>query len=837
MRSVLRLAWWESRGGRVRLLVFALSIVFGTASIVAVLSFSEDLRRSVNQEAKSLLGADVVFRVSAKPNPEQSVFLNGLPGERADEISFTTMASVAGTGASRLVQIRAFDGPFPFYGEIRTAPPDAIARYQSEGAVIADPLLLTQLGLSVGDKLKIGEAEFPVIGVLEKIPGESPMWESIAPRVFVPMPELAKTNLLRFGSRATYKTYLRLPDDRPAPEFVASLAEEIRKNRFTADTVQDRRRGVERVMNNLEFFLSLAGVFSLMLGALGVAGGASIYFGGKRPAVAILRCLGARQRTAVNVFLAQIVAASFSAAVAGTLIGILVQYSFPAIFSAILPTAVVTRISWKAVSLGIGVGTMAAVWSCMQMLNELGGAPPLAVLRGEVGTIVFRRRRLIVSGLFLSALLLAVSVVSAKTLAEGLRIFAILLVAMAALRIVGAILVRMASAALNADVPYIVRQGHRNLARPGNQTALLSFAIGAVVLLSTTALLLRGTLVEQVRATSRAGGSDMILFDVQPDQVEPLREMLEARKTPVLDSAPVVTMRIQSVKGRAVRELLEEKAASTPEWTLRREYRSTYRGDLSTSERLLRGRLSTTANPEEPAAISLEEGIAEKLGVDLGDQLVFDVQGLEVKTVVGSIRAVDWQRLQPNFFVVFPPGVLEQAPQFHVFATRAGSEGASASLQRELVQEFPNISVFDLRGAIQVIEEILDKFAVVFDCIGASVSAAAFIVLCGTLYASFQSRMREQAILKAVGASPVQLLSISFVEFISLAVLGGLSGSVLAVGASLYLSLSVLKVKYLFFPAAVLLPLAVSALVTVTLGIITTSRVSRRSTLEVLRAE
>ena len=820
-----------------RLFVFSLSIVFGVASIVSVLSFSRDLRRSVEQEAKSLLGADILFRLSSRPDPEQSSFLASIPGERSEEINFTTMAVAPKTGATRLVQVRAFDGKFPFYGEIRTSPPEAFSQYQQSHGLIADPILLRQLQLSIGGSLKIGESEFRIAGTIEKIPGESPMWESIAPRVFIPIADLPSTNLLRFGSRASYRTYVKLPEDTSAKTVLDSVSAELRKNRFAADTVEDRKRGVERVMNNVEFFLSLAGVFSLMLGALGVAGGASIYLAGKRPAVAILRCVGAKQRDAVRVFFVQILAASLCAAIVGTALGIAFQYALPAIFKSILPSAIATQISWRAVLLGIVVGTAAAVWSCGQILNELGTASPLVVLRGVEEVAVSNRRRMLASGSMLGVLLFVVSVVSARTFGEGWKIFAILICCMAALRLTGALIQFASRKLIQDDAPYTIRQGYRNLSRPGNQTALLTFSVGAVVLLATTALLIRSMLVEQVQLASRAGGADTIFFDVQPDQFQSLSETLAKRSVPVLDSAPVVTMRLVSVKGHPVKELLENKESSIPEWTLKREYRSTYRDHLSSSEILKEGSLSAAPVAGESVAVSLEEGIAEKLGVQRGDELVFDVQGLEVPATVGSIREVDWQRLQSNFFIVFPTGVLEAAPQFFVLAARAGSEAAAASLQEAIVRLYPNISVFDLRGAIRVLDEILGKFGVVFDCIGASVLCAALIVLCGTLYGSFQSRLREQALLKAVGATQSQIIRISAVEFVSLATLGGLSGGLLAVIASKVLAGSILKVAFVFSAAAVALPLLVAIVLVSLLGLFVAGKVYRRATMDVLRVE
>jgi putative ABC transport system permease protein len=304
-----------------------------------------------------------------------------------------------------------------------------------------------------------------------------------------------------------------------------------------------------------------------------------------------------------------------------------------------------------------------------------------------------------------------------------------------------------------------------------------------------------------------------------------------------LQQVPVVTMRLEAINGRNVRELQKDSTAGIQRWALRREYRSSYRDSLYDNEKLLAGSLRKPRDPSDTIHVSLEESIAKTLKTKIGDTLVFDVQGVPVTTVIGSLREVNWRRLQPSFFVLFPGGVLEQAPQFHVLATRVSSSAQSAQLQRMAVQRFPNVSAIDVTLILQTADNILSKVAFVIRFMALFSILTGLLVLAGAVITSRYQRLQESVLLRTLGGSRNQILKIMTLEYLFLGALAGLTGLLLALAASWALAHFVFEAT--FIPAllpTVLVMLTVMAL-TILLGMLNSRGLIDHPPLEVLRAE
>jgi putative ABC transport system permease protein len=295
-------------------------------------------------------------------------------------------------------------------------------------------------------------------------------------------------------------------------------------------------------------------------------------------------------------------------------------------------------------------------------------------------------------------------------------------------------------------------------------------------------------------------------------------------------------MRIQSVNGRASADLLKENKVRR--WVLRREYRSTYRDHLVGSEELLEGEWIKSASPNDDViSISLEKGISEDLGVGIGDEIVFDIQGIPVKTRVANLRKVDWRRVQANFFVVFPRGVLEEAPGFFIVTTRVADATQSAAMQRALVQKFPNVSSIDFTLVLRVVEGIVSKisFAIRFMALF-TVFTGVILLITAVLNSRFQ-RLRESILLRTLGASSEQLLKIQVIEFFLLGLCASVTGIALAVGAQWLLTTFVFKTGFSVPVAHLLIAIALNSALTIVIGLLASRVVLNRPPLEVLRAE
>jgi putative ABC transport system permease protein len=382
------------------------------------------------------------------------------------------------------------------------------------------------------------------------------------------------------------------------------------------------------------------------------------------------------------------------------------------------------------------------------------------------------------------------------------------------------------------------RQGLANLYRPNNQTAAVTLAIGLGTFLLVMIASVQSMLIGRVAALGSEGESNLVLFDVQPDQRGRVRELMSSLAVGVQAEVPIVTMRLSAVKGRSVAALRADPAAGIPGWALRREYRSTYRSELSGTEKIVKGTWEgKVAAGGEPVPVSVEKGMAEALKVGLGDELRFEIQGVPIVTRIASVREVDWQRLQPNFFVVFPEGAIDDAPKFFALVGRAGSPQASAELERAIVERFPNVSAIDLRLILDTVNAILAKVAAAIRGVALFILATGFAVLAGAVIGSRAQRVRESILLRTLGAPRSQILRTLVAEYLFLGAIAGVAGALLGMGATWGLA------EYFFgAPARIAMtPVALILLavigVTVVTGVVGSLKIFYRSPLEALRAE
>ncbi len=382
---------------------------------------------------------------------------------------------------------------------------------------------------------------------------------------------------------------------------------------------------------------------------------------------------------------------------------------------------------------------------------------------------------------------------------------------------------------------YLWRQSLSNLYRPNNQTLVLIITVGLGTALISLLFFTQNMLLDKVKLSSSDNQPNMVLFDIQTAQQDSLTQLTRSFDLPLLQQVPVVTMRLEGLKGRTPTQIKEDTTDQVDRWVLNREYRATYRDSLIDSEELLRGQWVGAAG--DSIFVSLEDGLAESMQVDVGDKVTFNVQGAVMDTYVGSIREVDWQRVQTNFLVVFPTGVLERAPQFHVLITRVASDQQAARFQQAVVKGFPNVSVIDLKLILQTIDEIIGKISFVIRFMAFFSIVTGIIVLIGSVIISKYQRIQESVLLRTMGANRKQILTINALEYFFLGSLSALAGVFIALLGSWALARFSFEVP--FSPAVgpvVLVYLIITAL-TMLIGLSNSRSILNNPPLEVLRQE
>jgi putative ABC transport system permease protein len=833
------------------LLFIVLAVATGVAALVAINSFTDNLRESVRKEARALLGADLALSM-AGPFPEAAEALldevrrsTTPPGEVARVVNFGAMALVPGGETTRLVQVLAVDPGYPFYGEIETAPAGEWARLAETGGAVADGSLLIGVGAKIGDEIALGEARFVLRATVENMPGDVGLRSAFGPRVFVPRARVGETQLLTRGSRARYEAYLRLPAGTDAQRIAERFRPRLSAERLNVRTVSDDQRRLSDTLSRFGNFLGLVALVALLLGGLGVASAVHVFIKRRMATVAVLRCLGASGGTVLAAYLVQAVAVGLVGSLVGAALGAGVQVALPRLLKDVLPVDVPWALSWPAVLGGVGVGVWVALVFSLLPLLAVRRVSPLAVLRRDYEEERPRRDPArFAAAVALAASLVAMAVIQAGRLSFGLAFAGGIGVALFALWLSAVVLVRGLRRFFPERLPYLYRQGLANLYRPANQTLLVVLALGFGAFLLSTLLLVQHNLLRGLRVDRGASRPNVVFFDVQPDQRDDVARLVTAAGPLTAPVVPIVPMRIQSLKGRPAADLLaiEDERQRPERWALRREYRSSARDAPAASERVVEGTWWRPGEGKgradgEAVPIAVDANLARELKVRVGDEIVWDVQGVSVPSRVAVLREVEWARFEPNFFVVFPEGPLDAAPRSYVLLARVEDPARRARLQRAVVEAHPNVSTLDLAQVQRAIEGVLDKVVLAIRFMALFSLAAGALVLAGAVASSRYQRVREGALLRTLGARRAQLLQVLVAEYAVLGALAAGAAILLSTGAAWALLRFVFDQPFAL-PGPELLLLLVTVLgLTLAVGLAGSTEVWRRPPLEVLRGE
>nr|WP_234737205.1 FtsX-like permease family protein [Tellurirhabdus bombi] len=835
------MAWRDSRRSRQRLFLFMSSIVLGIAALVAINSFSDNLAKSIDEQAQELLGADLVLTTNKTPSKKNAEFLQSIAPERSTEVAFPSMVYFPKSGNVRLAQVKAVEGNFPYYGSWDTEPTAAAATFRkaskaNQRLALVDDALLLQFGAQPGDSVKVGELTFLVAGRVLKTPGQTAVTSTVAPTVFIPGGLLKETGLIQLGSRAQYRSYYQFKKGTDVDALVEKLEPQLDKAGINSDTVSERKRQTGRAFEDLAKFLNLVAFVALLLGCVGVASSVHLYVKEKLASVAVLRCLGASGRQAFLIYLIQTALMGLLGAIAGTLLGTVLQFALPELFGSFLPVEVSVSLSWQAIAQGIITGVVISILFALLPLLVVRKISPLRTLRSSFDDDVDSRDplRWLVYGLIL-LFITGFAYWQTRDWKLALGFTAGLGATFAILTAAGFLMMWLVREFFPVSWSYIWRQSLANLYRPHNQTLTLVTSIGLGTFLIATLYLTQNLLLSRVQFSSSENQPNMVLFDIQNEQKEGVKKLVAQHQLPILQEVPIVTMRLAQINGRTTEAIQQDTTAKIPDWALTREYRVTYRDKLAESEKLVAGKAPFQANGA--IHISLEDSYLKRMKLKLGDTLTFNVQGALIPTIVGGTREIDWNRVQTNFLVVFPSGVLEQAPQFHVLMTRVDSTQQSATFQRSLVQQYPNVSAIDLNLILKTLDEILSKISFVIQFMALFSIITGLLVLGSSVVISKYQRIQESVLLRTIGANRRQILLITLIEYLFLGFLAAFSGIGLSLFGTWALAYFVFEMPF----SPDLVPLLVVSLtvvlLTVVIGLLNSREVLVRPPLEVLRTE
>ncbi len=761
----------------------ALATVVAVAGLVSVASFADRLKQALANQGSHLLAADRVIETD-DAIPDTWVHLAARYGVR--QTSTITFRSVVTAGdRSQLAEIKAVAEGYPLRGTLRTAAdvdtPDRVQkRAPAVGTVWLDAQLLFSLGVAVGDGVTLGEHEFQVAGLITYEPDRSGEMFSIAPRLMLRLTDLPATRLVQPGSLVRYR-WLLAGRARDLQRLIAEIETASRATLTVRDSTRARPR-FRAAFTRGERLFSLVTLVSMLLAGAAVARAASRYAERHLDFAALLRCVGVRQRQIVQVYTAQLLLLVLAASVFGGLLGYLGQQ----VLVSLLPGVVQGDLPWPTpipALVGMAAGLIVALGFGVPALVSLRDVSPLRVLRRDLSAAPFRFTA------FYGVSLAGVALLT-EYLAKDLRLTAYVLggglVTTAVLAVASASLIALTGRVRGRTRAWW-RYGLASLGRRRASSVGQAMAAGVGVMGLVLLAIVRTDLIDEWNRRLPPGAPNHFLVNIQPAQVDAVRAALTDAGVVVEKLSPIVRARLVSINGTRVKP--EQFAGGFARRAVQRAANLSWAATLPADNRVVAGR-SWQALDTGRALLSVEVEYAESLGLKIGDRLVYRIADRDLAVEVVNLRSVSWDSLQPNFFLLVPPGLLDDYPQSYI--TSVYVPRAQVRKLFALTQRFPNITDIDIDAVLDQVRRIINRVndAFVFVFLFAIVSG--LIVIYSVVHAGRAERRQEIAVLRSLGAERRQLLAATLAEF---GVLGMLAGAVGATAAGL---VAALVAEYLF---------------------------------------
>lgn len=836
-RWVWRMAWRDARHNFSRLFLFVASLITGIAAVVALDSLNYSLQNDIDANARELLGADLVVNGEKPYSHELAAAFDTLRLPHASEVDMASMVLFLHNQRSRLIRLVAMEGDFPFYGEIETLPADAHEKMKRGGYAMLDETLASQYEVSSDDSIRVGESVFKVAGVVTRIAGGGGLMSTFTPSVYIAMKDLDSTRLVQFGSRVNYKHFYKVESEERVNSIVDQFKPLIRRQGYSYETVERRKEGLGRGFSSIYRFFSLLAFVALILGCMGVASSVHIYAREKREEVAVLRCVGSSGWQAFNIFFIQIFALGILGSIIGSFLGLGIQQLIPLFISDLIPFKMGFAVSWKSVLLGLTVGAVVSVLFSMLPLVAVRFVPPLSVLRADYeGRRIFSKTRLMAI-ILIAAFPITFASIQARSLFTGSMFFVGLIVALGILTLVAIALLYLVRRYFPHNAGFVWRHALSSLFRPNNQTRVLMVTIGLGAFIISTLNIVEQSMLSQVEFTGQENQSNTILFDIQPSQKDGVIQLMKDNDLDVKQVVPIITCRISELKGRSAEDLQKDTTDNVSNWAITREYRVTYRDSLHHSEKLMEGALHEKKKSRDSVWVTISDGMLDNLDIKIGDSLVFDIQGVPLKAFIAGVREVDWPKDPPNFIFVFPTGVLENAPQIFVTTTRVDKPEQANRFQQSLVMQFPNVSLLDLRLILTTVNELFDKLGLIIRFLAMFSIVTGLVVLAGAVINSKFVRIKENVLLRTIGARTKQITRITLIEYAYLGLFSALTGMTLSLGGGFLLTKFFFEITFAFDWVELLIISTGVIILTMAIGWFNSREVISTPPLQILRKE
>jgi putative ABC transport system permease protein len=836
----LRLAALEIKGDGRFALSFVVSLSIGLIGFLTIDAFQRSLSAHLEGRSRSILAADVAVSASRPLTDEETATVaKSLPPGAVTRLESGLMSMVASQQATRLVEVRAVDALFPFYGALRLRKAGAVTQTTLKDVVTTRsvwvyPELLVQLQIEVGDELKIGRSVFKVTDVIDEDPSVSAIGFSIAPKVVIGHDMLEETGLLQKGSRVFRGIYVKLPGGAAATadEVAAALKVALPSKEIRIRTHRAASEELSRMLSYLNDYLGLVALVALFLAAVGAAYLFRGFLERRAKDVAILASLGAGRGLIRSVYMTQLALLGSVATALTLVLGQLLLPALPRLLAGLMPPEMELGVRPMSALLAASLGIGGSLLFCLPSLRRLDGVQPSALFQEAASPTLGLPMRQALAWLPALTVYWLLACWQAHSFRIGSLFVGLFLGSGALFAGLALVVLRLIEGRLSrirGTPPLAPWLAGLSLSRrrPATMASFLAISLGALLIAVIPQV--RAVLEYELMETPGEERPSLFLFDIQEDQVEPLKDELTRIGTAFRGISPMIRAQLEEINGAQIarQEQGMTREAEESARSQNRGYNLTYRETLLGSEMLVAGRpFSGRFDPAagKPAEISLEQRFAERLDLEVGDRMSFDVQGVKVEGEVVSLRRVRWTSFEPNFFVQFQAGVLDEAPKTWVGALPEMSFDEKIVAQSKLVAAFPNVSIIDVSATIGRILSIVQQMGIAIFFMAALSLCAGLAVLFSIARHEADKRTRDVALLKVLGARFAQVRATVALEFAMLGLMAALAGTLLSIGVAFVLTSVLFDRLFVFDPRTPLVVLvACSALCLVT-GLLATSR-------------
>lgn len=843
--TAAKIAWRELRASPAKFLFVVFAVAAGVAALTGVRGFSEAFRTMLSSKARTLMAADLSARDFAVPTPEQERELARLVqrGARVTRITETlTMMNSAANPTPLMVSVKAVDpAAYPFYGRVKLRPAGDLASVLNDNTIAVADDVLARLGTSIGDEVRLGGQNFRIAAVVDSEPDRMTGSLNVGLRVMATQGGLARTGLIRFGSRASERTLMKLP----ASGLTAAEAKADLKRIFPEAQVIDYREtnpSITRGLDRATMFLSLISLIALIVGALGVASAIHAHLQQKMDTIAVLKSIGARSGEVIRIYTIEALLLGLGGALLGIAAGEAIERVFPALLSRYFQLTIEFHWHWAAMAQGLAAGLLTTYLFTLPPLLRIRRIRPNLILRREMTEArgswrkrLREGRQAFLAGLAILAGLGALAGWLGGSARAGVYFAGGLAVSLAVLSAVAWAMLRGLKALLRkwgAAMPSSLRQGLANLYRPGNQAQAVLVALGIGVMFTLSVYLVQRSLIGEIIATAPPGMPNVFLIDVQPAQRDGVLSVVRgiAGAGAKIDIVPSIQGRLVRVNGVPVDSM------NLKGWARR----FTRTRAMTTSDGKPDGVTVVSGawwpKSDSSPRIAVAEEAARTLKIGPGSRLDFTALDRNFQVTVAAVYRTDGFRMGSISEFTLTPQILSGLPAIYYGAVHL-RPAQVAPLQRQMYGKYPTVTVINVAEALALIQEVVDQIALVIRFLSAFTIAGGIIILASSVAGTRFRRVREVVILKTLGGTRSRIARIFSVEFLVLGTVAGLMGGLLAAGFSTLILRRLLEgeghIQWTPVPAAV----ALTALAAVATGWLASFRILGQRPLQVLREE